>query len=166
MTYTQLVSAVESALRTQVEAAGGKVEVAESLEEAQKALDQSPGRWRVILHWEGFGDHPEARFGMTFHQLATVVQAPRGLAHKPSPISPAPGQSASVSDRIESVRQWMSALRFPDGTGADDAGFALGGSQWLPSSTGTAAHVLNWRLQAAQPGFDSTIPLTFPHLNP
>lgn len=54
MTYDQLIASVAEALTPLVEETGGKVEVAESLEEAQAMLDKAPGNWKLILHWEGF----------------------------------------------------------------------------------------------------------------
>lgn len=166
MTYDQLVNAVENALAPLAAAAGGRVIVAESLEEARKFLDAAPNRWRVILHWEGYAEHPEARNGMTSHQVATAIQAPRGLAHKPDVTKDKPSGAPAFSSYIAVVIGWMTALRFPNGTGADIAGFSLTGSQWLETQPGYAAHVLTWRLDAALPAFTTTIPLEFPHLNP
>lgn len=166
MNYTQLIDAVYTAVAPLAEANGGTVEIVETLAEARAALDTAPGRWRIILHWEGYGEHPEARLGMTFHQVATVVQTSRGLVHKPSPIAATPGGRPSIASLIEQVSLWMAALKFPNGTGADSAGFAKVGSQWLDSASGTAAHVFDWRLEAADPAFDENIVLSFPHLNP
>lgn len=166
MTYDQLVNAVETALSPLAGASGGSVQVAESLEEARRFLAASPNRWRVIIHWEGYGEHAEARNGMTSHQLATVIQAPRGLVHKPDPTKAKPSGAPGFSAYIAAVTGWMTAMRFPNGTGADIAGFALAGSQWLETTAGFAAHVLNWRLDAALPAFTTTIPLVFPHLDP
>lgn len=166
MTYDQLIAAVAAALTPRVAAMQGTIEVAESLEEARKMLEAAPGRWRLILHWEGFGEHPEARMGMTVHQVATVIQAPRGLAHKPSPIAASPTGRPPFSSYIRTVSEWMTAMRFPNGTGADVAGFAPAGSLWLSTVPNFAAHALNWKLDAALPPFPETIPLEFPHLTP
>lgn len=165
MTYEQLIAAMSTALAHRVAAMSGTLEVAESLEEAQKFLESAPGRWRLILHWEGFGEHENAREGMTSHQVATVIQAPRGLTHRPSPIEASPTGRPAFSAYIRTVMDWITAMRFPNGTGADVAGFAPTGSQWLTTTSGFAAHVLNWRLDAAIPPFAQHIPLTFPHLN-
>lgn len=164
MTYAQLINAVEAALIPLAVAAGGKVVVAESVEEAQAFLGAKPNRWRIILHWEGFGEHPLARQGVTYHQVATVIQAPRGLVHDSGPTKTKPSGDPGFHHFIELVSSWMRALRFPDGTGADDAGFATAGSQWLPTVPGCAAHSINWQLEAAEPGYETTIPLVFPHL--
>jgi hypothetical protein len=164
MTYAQLINAVKTALRPLAEAADGKLVVAESLEEAQKFLGGNPRTWRIILHWEGFGEHPLARQGLTYHQVATVIQAPRGLAHNQEPTERKTSGDPGFHAYIEMVSGWMRALRFPDGTGADDAGFSTAGSQWLPTAAGYAAHTINWQLEAAEPGYETTIPLTFPHL--
>lgn len=165
MTYDQLINAIETALAPRVAAAGGVLEVAQSLAEARRFLESAPGRWRLVLHWEGYGEHPAAREGMTSHQVATVIQAPRGLAHRPSPVKPGPAGQQPFSYYISLVTGWMAALRFPDGTGADEAGFAPAGSQWLETVNGYAAHVLNWSLAAALPPFTHHIPLDFPHLS-
>lgn len=166
MEFDQLLSAVETALAPLVEAQGGVLEVAESLEEARVMLTAAPRRWRLILHWEGFGEHPEARHGMTVHQVATVIQAPRGLGHKPSPIAAPANQPKSFSYYVKLVNGWMTAMRFPDGTGADPAGFAPAGSQWIETVQHFSAHALSWKLDAALPPFGDTIPLVFPHLTP
>lgn len=165
MTYDQLIASMESALTPRVAALNGVLEVAESLEQARTFLESAPGRWRLILHWEGHGEHPEGRMGMTTHQVATVIQAPRGLAHKPSPIAPSATGRPAFSSYIRTVTEWITAMRFPDGTGADVAGFSPAGSQWLATAPGYAAHVLNWKLDAALPPYSTCIPLAFPHLS-
>lgn len=166
MTFDQLINAVAAALAPRVTAAGGTLEVVESLEQARAFLAAAPNRWRLILHWEGYGDHEKARYGMTTHQVATVIQQPRGLNHKPGEnlTNPLPSGAQPFSYRLGQVADWMMALRFPDGTEADNAGFAMSGSQWLETDPKAMAHVINWRLDAALPGFEMTIPLVFPHL--
>jgi hypothetical protein len=168
MTYTQLINAVSAALAPLVTADGGTLEQAETLEEAQKFLSAAPHRWRLILHWEGLGSHPDARLGMTSHQVATVIQQPRGLLHRPGEnlTKPLPGGALPFSERLAQVTSWMAALKFPDRTGADDAGFSLESSQWLTTAPNTAAHTINWKLDAALPPYTAFIPLTFPHLIP
>lgn len=164
MTYPQLIQAVQSALAPLAAAEGGSVIVAESIEQARSFLDSAPNRWRVILHWEGFGDHDKAREGMTSHQVATVIQAPRGLDHSPDITRPQLDGTPGFSARIAAIVGWMGAMRFPNGTGADVAGFAMAGSQWLATVPNFAAHVINWKLDAALPPYEKTIPLVFPHL--
>lgn len=165
MTYDQLINAVEVALAPRVKAAEGQLIVAESLETARTFLDSAPRRWRLILHWEGFGEHEAARMGMVTHQVAAVIQAPRGMDNQTTPTKPGPAKQVPFSYYIHAVMTWLTALRFPDGTGADSAGFAPAGSQWLQTLPGFSAHVTNWKLDAALPPFDLTIPLEFPHLN-
>lgn len=164
MTYDQLMNAIDDALTPRVAAADGQLILAESLEQARLLLESGPRRWRLILHWEGYGEHEQAREGMTRHQVATVIQAPRGLVNSPSPTKAGPNGQVAFSTHISNVVSWMSALRFPDGTGADSAGFSSAGSQWLQTLPTYSAHVLNWSLDAAVPPFDLTIPLVFPHL--
>ena len=168
MTYSTLINAISTALRPLVTAAGGTLEQAETLEEAQKFLAAAPHRWRLILHWEGLSSHPDARLGMTSHQIATVVQQPRGLLHRPGEnlTKPLPGGALPFSERLAQVMGWMAALKFPDGSGADDAGFSLESSQWLTTAPATAAHALNWKLDAALPPYPAFIPLIFPPLTP
>lgn len=166
MTYDQLINSVANALRPRVAGAGGELVVAESLEKAHAFLTAAPNRWRLILHWEGFGDHEAAREGMTSHQVATVIHQRDGLVHRPGEnlTNPLPSGASPFSERITTVVSWMTALRFPNGTGADVAGFAMAGSQWLAADKQSTAHVLNWRLDAALPGFENHIILDFPHL--
>lgn len=164
MTFTTLINAVHAALAPLAAAAGGEVLIAESLEAAHKFLSAAPNRWRLVLHWEGYAEHPAAREGMATHQVATVIQQPEGLAHRPgdtlSRVSPA--GSVPFSDLIALVAGWMAALRFPDGTGADSAGFSLAGSEWVDTpASRTRTHALNWRLDAAMAPYSQTIPLTF-----
>lgn len=167
MTYNQLIASVAEALTPLVEETGGKVEVAESLEEAQAMLDEAPRNWKLILHWEGFGDHASAREGMTAHQVATVIHAPRGLSKDRSPIKPSSTGRPAFSSYITAVVAWMTSMRFPDGTNADFAGFSLAGSNWVQSGTKQhTGHALNWRLDAALPAPANNIILNFPHLNP
>lgn len=164
MNFSQLLAAIETALTPLAQAAGGDVTVAESLEKAHAFMDGAPRRWRVILHWEGYGEHAAARLGMTTHQVATVIQAPTGLRQAPSPIDAAPGCQA-MSDLITMVSGWMLAIRLPDGTGADVAGFSLASSQWLQSVPQVTSHVCSWRLPAAlPPRLHGTIDLVFLHL--
>lgn len=164
MNYAQLIRAVAAALTPLAAAEGGQVEVAATLEQARKFMAAAPRGWRIVLHWEGFGDHPEARNGMTSHQVATVIQAPAGLDILKDPTADKPGGGKGFHHFITLVDGWMRALRFPNGTGADLAGFQLGNSQWLETVPSHAAHVITWRLDAALPGFSQTIPLSFPHL--
>jgi hypothetical protein len=166
MTYDQLINAVSNALRPRVAAAGGELVVAQTLETAHKFLSAAPNRWRLILHWEGFGDHEAAREGMTSHQVATVIHQADGLLHRRGEhaTNPLPSGDLAFSARITQVVSWMTALRFPNGTGADSAGFSMSGSQWLSAVNGSTAHTLNWKLDAALPGFEQHIILDFPHL--
>jgi hypothetical protein len=164
MTYAQLMTAVTAAARAEVGAQGGQVEMAESMEEVQAFMAASPRSWRLVLHWEGLAEHPAARQGMVYHQVATVIQAPRGLMKSPNPLQASPTGTRPFSDYIDLATAFMVALRFPNGTGADSAGFAPAGSQWLETTPNFAAHVLNWKLTAALPPFTRTIPLVFPHL--
>lgn len=163
MTFASLINAVAAALAPLASAEGMDVMIAESLEEAQAFLTAAPNRPRIILHWEGFGDHADAGRGMTTHQVATVLQQARGLGHKPGEnlTTPLPGGALPFAARIEQLIGWMTAMRFPDGQNVDRNGFALSGSQWLTSAAGTRAHVFNWRLDAAHSGYSATIPLTF-----
>ena len=166
MNYAQLINAVESAISPRIIAAKGRVEVAESLEQAHAFLASAPNGWRLILHWEGYGEHPEARAGMTVHQVATVIHAPRGLPASKDPTKDKPGANPGFHHYVTLVTGWMCAMRFPNGTGADVAGFAPAGSQWLETLPGYAAHVLNWKLDVAIPAHSQNIILQFPHLNP
>lgn len=166
MTFPQLLTAMEDALLPLAAAQGGIVEVAQSPEEAQKFLAAAPRRWRIIIHWEGFGNHDGARLGMTTHQLATVIQAPAGLLMRPGEqlTRPRPNGDAPFSTRMEQVRRWVAGMRFPNGCGVDIAGFVLNDSQWLPTVSGMGAHVFNWQLDAALPAFSEHVILNFPHL--
>jgi hypothetical protein len=168
MDSSQLINATYTGLKPLVEAQGGGIQIAESQEAALKFLEAAPNRWRIILFWEGFGSHPQAREGLTSHQVATLIQQPTGLNKKPGEIltNPLPSGAQPFSKRIQQVIGWMTSMRFPDGTNADPAGYALDSSQWVPAATGTQAHVISWKLDAALPHYDLTIPLVFPHLTP
>jgi hypothetical protein len=164
MTYDQLMNALDAALTPLVAATDGQLILAESQEQALIMLETGPRRWRLILLWEGYGEHEKAIMGMTRHKVSTVIQAPRGLVKSPSGTRPGPSGQEPFSTHISNVIAWMSALRFPDGTGADVNGFAPSGSLWVTTHPSYSAHVLNWSLDAALPGYPLTIPLTFPHL--
>lgn len=155
MTSSALLAAISTALASRVAAAQGGMEVAESLAEASDFLAAAPARWRLILLWEGYGSHAAAREGMTTHCVTAVVQQLRGLAAARTP------GLLSFADRLEQVSAWMRALRFPDGTGADSAGFSLSDSRWLETAKTARAHAITFSLIAALPPFPETIPLSF-----
>ena len=164
MTWSQLLNSVHAALLPRVTAAGGTLELAQSLAEARLFLEAAPNRFRIILHWEGFADHAKARLGMTTHQVATVIQQRKSLAIKPGDVLTRPGPAGEppIGDRIEMLRKWMCSMMFPNGTGVDVAGFVLSGSQWLETLQGFQAHALSWHLDAAQDPYQEPINLVFP----
>jgi hypothetical protein len=159
MNYAQLIRAVKAALEPLAAAEGGQVIAAATLEQARTFLKSAPRGWRLVLHWEGYGEHPEARLGMTAHQVATVIQAPAGLDIDRDPTRDKPGGAKGFHHYITLVDGWMRALRFPNGSGADIAGFSLSSSQWLETLPTHAAHVISWRVDAALPAFPTHIPL-------
>lgn len=154
MTSSAILTSVHAALAPLVVAADGVCEVVESMDEAAALLTGAPGRWRLILLWDGYGSHPAARQGMATHQVTTVIQQVRGLPAAAKP------KLLAFADRIEQVSLWIRAMRFPDGAEVDSAGFALEDSRWLEASKSTRAHMLNFTLVAALPNFIYTIPLT------
>lgn len=156
MTSDALLTAVRDTLQARVADAGGRIEVARSMEEAQALLAGAPQAWRLILAWPGYGSHPAAREGVTHHQLTTVIQQRRGL--------PAGRDQAvlTFAARIEQVSAWIRALRFPDGWQVDPAGFSLSSSTWLEAPRTTRVHAITWQLEAALPPFDSTITVPLP----
>ena len=153
MTNAALLTAVCNALAPLVRAAGGRIEQAQSLEEAAVFLAAAPAGWRVIVFWPGYGSHPSAREGMTYLQLTTVVQAPRGLPKH------VPGALDAFSAALEQVSAWMRALRFADGADVDSAGFSLESSTWLDTVPTARAHGITWQLAGALPGYAQTIPV-------
>ena len=153
MTSAALITAIAAALLPRVVAAGGVLELAGSLEEARDFLAAAPARWRMVLLWEGYGSHPSAREGMTTHQITAVVQQIRGLRID------AAMKLLTFADRIEQVSGWIRAVRLPDGTGADSAGFSLTDSRWLETVKTARAHALSFSLAAALPPFTEIIPL-------
>jgi hypothetical protein len=155
MTSSALIAAVSAALASRVAAAGGVADIAESMDEAVAYLAGGTTRWRLILLWDGYGSHPAAREGMTTHQITAVIQQARGLPAAAGP------KLLAFAERIEQVSAWIRAMRFPDGCEADQAGFSLADSRWLEAPKATRAHMLNFSLAAALPGFAETIPLVF-----
>jgi hypothetical protein len=167
VTFTALINSVAAALKPRAQQVGMDVEVALDLESAEAFLNAAPNRPRLILHWEGFGDHALSRQGMTIHQLATVIQMAKGLGHRPGTrlTNPGPYGQVPFSTRIEQVTGWMTGMRFPDGTQADWAGFSLAGSQWITTAVKTQqCHGFNWRLDAALPPPPEEILLQFDNL--
>lgn len=162
MTFATLINAVSDALEERVTAAGGTLEIAESLEEAHAFLESAPKKWRLILHWEGYGPHDKSRLGMTHHQIATVIQQAKGLGQRGRTLTNvSPGGAIPFSERLAQVIGWMTAMRFPEGWNADEAGFSLENSQWVTAEPSTRGHVISWKLQAALPAYPLTIPLAF-----
>jgi len=163
MTWSALINATAAALAPRVTAAGGTLEVAQSLAEARAFLEAAPNRWRLILHWEGFSGNAKARYGMTTHKVATVIQQRKTLAVKPGDAltHTSPSGEPSIAERIQTVIEWMCAMQFPDGTSADVAGFVLSDSQWLETLPNFQAHAISWELDAAIPPYNQKIALTF-----
>ncbi len=154
MTSSALLVAIRAALAPRVTAALGTLELAESMDEAAAFLDAAPAKWRLILLWEGYGSHAAAREGVTTHQVTTVVQQLRGLTPVRS------SKLLTFADRLEQVSAWMRGLRFPDGSGADDAGFSLSDSRWLDTIPAARAHAISFSLTAALPAFTDIIPVS------
>lgn len=158
MTNAAILTAVAAALTPLVEAAGGRLEQAQSMDEAAAYLAGAPNGWRVIVVWPGYGSHPAAREGMAYHQVTTIVQAPRGLpAHVPDGLN-------TISGQVEQVSAWMRGLRFGEGWDVDEAGFALENSVWLDTHATARAHAMTWQLAGALPPFSTTIPIPLPTL--
>lgn len=156
MKIAALVTALSAALEPLARENAGTLEVAESMEEARAFLDAAPARWRLVLLWDGYGSHPQAREGMTKHRVTTVVQQVRGLPAQPAT------RMLSYSERLEQVSRWMRSMRFPNGTDADPYGFSLEDSKWVETIRTCRAHAMTWELVAALPGFTDTITLAFP----
>lgn len=165
MDHTELLTAVANALRPLIEAQGGVLEVCETPDEAEAFFEAAPHRWRVVLHWRGYGEHEAAREGMTTHQLTTTVQQRRGLVHRPGQHAAGellPSGELPFSARIGLVSGWMRAMRLPDAANADHAGFSLSSSGWdfTGSRTPFHSHTFLWSLVAAHDSYNLTIPLT------
>lgn len=166
MTYDQLMRAIHSALAAELRPHGGEAQLAQSFDTAAEYLKHAPARWRVVVFWTGFGDHEAAREGMTNHQVTALVQARKSMAFAATPHTrPEPMSGImSFAERIALVSAIFRAFRLPDGTGADPAGFALTGSDWIDAGAEHDAHALQFALAAAHPPFPAHIALDFPHL--
>lgn len=154
---------VEDALRPLLTAAGGILDTASDAGHALELLATAPPAWRVILGWPGWGEHPQAREGMAVVRVFAIVQGPSGLhvrrgeqTHRGTPADPVP-----LMERIETVSGWIRALRFPDGSGIDRAGFALAGSAWIDlDGVHTKQHQLDFEAVAALPPAGQVIPVS------
>lgn len=155
--------AVEDTLKPLVTGLDGELHIATDPEHAVELLVTSPAKWRVILGWPGWGDHPQGREGMGTHRLYAIVQVAKGLTidparmlHRGRPSLPGP-----MMGLLETVSTWFRAMRFPNGCGFDCAGFALVGSAWLEiEDVETKQHQLDFEIQAALPVHSVTLPVS------
>jgi hypothetical protein len=85
MDSAAFLTALEDGLRPQVEAAGGRLEVATDPDHVLEILaGEAPKSWRVILNWAGDEAVDETTSpGIVYWSLAATIQAARGLAVNP-----------------------------------------------------------------------------------
>jgi hypothetical protein len=163
-TADEVLRAVEDALRPLVTGLGGGLDVASDPDHALELLKTAPSKWRLILGWPGFGDHPSAREGMGSHRIYLVIQVAKGLSVKPGDLlhrgrASLPG--GPMGALIDVTGRWVRALHFPDGSGVDHAGFAQQGSAWLEiDGISTKQHQLDFSAACALTAHDTRIPLS------
>lgn len=156
---------VESALKPLIEGEKGELNIATDVGHAMEILATAPNRWRVVMTWEGYGDHPASKSGMAQSNFLVVLHHNPGLAKDPAKSLHTEAHSTgepSFLDRLEQVSALMRALRFP-GRNMDCDGFALTDSQWVADTPGnTRAHALTLSIQTALPAISQTILIPAP----
>lgn len=159
----ELLLGLAAYLTPLVTAAGGKLQVAKSLEHAHKMLNEGPQGWSLILHYEGVSPHPNSRDGMAYRRVATVIQQEEGLKiRKGDALFDSLAGGPPMLARTEQVSEWMRALKFPDGLDADCAGFSLEEEDWVESKPQTLAMSLSWQLEVALPHFSQSATFVIP----
>ncbi len=162
-TPNQLLLAVSAALTAPVAALGGNVELAASPEHALQMLTVSPPKFRCILVWPGYANHPASNVGMGTDQMEIVLQFANGLHVNPAQnamLSRPNGRSPQLTI-IDAVRRMVCALRLPVDAGCDPHGYTLVNSQWLTiENIATEQHQLTFTLERALPGAETIIPVT------
>lgn len=161
--------AMEDTLRGLVTGLGGVLDVATDPDHALELLQTTPARWRAILGWPGYGDHPEALHGVATERVYVIVQAAKGLPMRAGDLLHREGRMGEpLMGLIESVSKWMRAMRFPAGSGHDPKGFALTGSAWLSDIEGveTKQHQLDFSVVCALPVHPTSIVVSTPSLTP
>jgi hypothetical protein len=160
---------MEDTLRGLVTGLGGVLDVATDPDHALELLQTTPARWRAILGWPGYGDHPEALHGVATERVYVIVQAAKGLPMRAGDLLHREGRMGEpLMGLIESVSKWMRAMRFPAGSGHDPKGFALTGSAWLSDIEGveTKQHQLDFSVVCALPVHPTSIVVSTPSLTP
>lgn len=146
-----LLRDIENALRPRIEAKGGNLDMASDLGHALEMLSTKVRGWRVIINFEGYGDHELADDGMNTCRFQIFLHANKGLA---TPVGNAIHRDQNGTDsflsRIEFVSQLLRALRWPNGHNVACKGMAVADSQWIIDAPDhTRAHVLNASLVIA-----------------
>ena len=152
-TPESLLQNIEDALSPLVAGIKGKLDVAEDLDRAMSRLANAPKHWRMILLWNGYGDHDQARNGMNSHLFTVIIHQNLGMSRvvgKPVHRAGHGNDTQSFMDLLKQVSGWMRALRWPNGHNVVCEGMALNDSQWVSDVPKVSrAHALNFSLDAA-----------------
>jgi len=165
-TADEFLRSVEDALRPLILNAGGVLDVATDPDHAIEILSNSPGKWRAILGWPGYGGHPDAILGMGGHQLYLIIQVAKGLPVRAGDVLHRRGpQSVPLMALVDQASRWIRSMRFLQGAGLDPKGFAQTGSAWLEiEGLETKQHQLDFSIAAALPAHTEEIPVTLSSL--
>lgn len=148
-TNASLQAQIISALEPLCEANQGRIDLAISEDDALRKLGTKPaGAWRIVMLWNGHGNHPDARYGMTNALFTTFIHQNIGMAHKIE------GKlihgDASFHARLDQVSKWMRSIRWPDGHNVAEEGLVLEDSNWVSDThKSVLAHGLDWSLAYA-----------------
>lgn len=160
------LSGIETALKPLIEAEKGQLNIATDVDDALQLLVTAPNRFRVVLTWDGFGDHPEAINGVNQMRFLVIVQQARGMSKDPSDSLHRQAHQVGEPpflDRLEQVSGWFRALRFP-GRNCSCEGLALTDSNWVGDAPAkTRAHALTFSLVVAHPPLPPAISLPNPN---
>jgi hypothetical protein len=165
MTPGLLLRLTDDALRPLIEADGGSLSVCSSPAHLLEILGNGPGRYRVLLLWEGSTALPDTRGCGQTGKIQVIVEAHRGL--------PAAGGrdayrdragETPLLDRAETVCELVRAIEFTTEEGdphgeIDCLGYVHESSAWLPLPDSLAreyAHTYTIRWAKGTLGADVT----------
>ena len=163
LSAAELLRAVEETLRPLAAELDGELHVATTPDHLVEILTVAPTRWRMIIGWPGYGDHPDALLGMGAHRIYAMIQVAEGLTLDKADVlhRGRVGLPMSMMDLIETVSKWFRALRFPSGYHLDPKGFAQEDSQWVEvEGLTTLQHQLDFVIHAALASHGQSIPVT------
>ncbi|MCC6915671.1 MAG: hypothetical protein IT566_18380 [Rhodospirillaceae bacterium] len=135
MTSALLLRLTEDALAPLIADEGGTLTVGTDPAHVMGLLSNGPGKWRVILLWEGATAIPDTRGSAARGRVAVILQQARGLSVKPgNDTHRTRAGDMPILDRSEQVAAWVRSLRYYQLDGSLHASIDCHAWQYLESS--------------------------------